>query len=115
SIDFDKSINKDELIAGFEITWSEFGNTLNEHLTSIGVEEDKLIGQYFLKKDEILSAEKVASKLFIYLWDDVVRYNRGAVFSETQNFSKLLKEYKVNSLNSFSKQLRDKLKGIANE
>lgn len=114
-IDFKNSIHRNEVVAGFKIKWSEFGEILNDHLSSIGVEEDKLIGQYFLTKDEIGFEDKVASKLFIYLWDDVVRYNREAVFAQPNNFSKLLELYKSDGRKIFSKQLKDKLPGVADE
>ncbi|MDQ7232119.1 ATPase, partial [Staphylococcus haemolyticus] len=78
----------------FEMFWSDFGSTLNEFLTEIGVEEDKLIGQRFINKKEMASNDLIASKLLIYLWDDVVRYNRQKLFKEHKMFSRLITQFK---------------------
>lgn len=57
------------------IGWESFRNQINKKLlTDLNVPEDKLIGPYFLTQDEISKPEKVLNKLFLYLWDDVARF-----------------------------------------
>jgi 5-methylcytosine-specific restriction endonuclease McrBC GTP-binding regulatory subunit McrB len=59
------------------ITWDDFRKAINEKLLKdLNVPEDKLIGPYFLTQEEISKPEKVLNKLFLYLWDDVVRFQQ---------------------------------------
>lgn len=67
------------------ITWENFATTLNNHLLSINISEDKLIGPYFLRKSELNNSNKISNKLLIYLWDDVVKYNRDELFNKMFN------------------------------
>ncbi|MFS7255116.1 AAA family ATPase [Carnobacterium divergens] len=93
-INFNASINRDITIEGFGVTWGEFAVELNNVLSKInGITEDKLIGPYFLKQNDLLSKEKIASKLLIYLWDDVVRYQRDSLFIEKNRFSIVIKDF----------------------
>jgi hypothetical protein len=63
--------------------WESFRNQINRKLlTDLNIPEDKLIGPYFLTKEEINSPEKVLNKLFLYLWDDVARFQH----KELMNF-----------------------------
>lgn len=69
--------------AGYKITWANFANTINEYLSSVlKVNEDKLIGPYFIKENELQDNKKIAYKLLIYLWDDVVRHQRNELFND---------------------------------
>ncbi|WP_172581183.1 AAA family ATPase [Vibrio harveyi] len=62
----------------FKISWSEFATIINNVLIEAHVAEDRLIGPFFVKKDEIetveAAKETLNSKLFVYLWDDVLRH-----------------------------------------
>ncbi|MFC0189452.1 AAA family ATPase [Fictibacillus aquaticus] len=69
--------------AGYSISWFKFASILNKYLaSSLKINEDKLIGQYFIKKNELADNKKIAYKLLIYLWDDVVRHQRNEFFNE---------------------------------
>lgn len=64
------------------IAWESFRNQINKKLlTDLNIPEDKLIGPYFLTKEEISSPEKVLNKLFLYLWDDVARFQHKELMS----------------------------------
>jgi 5-methylcytosine-specific restriction protein B len=59
------------------IDWESFRGQINKKLmTDLNIPEDKLIGPYFLTKEEISSPEKILNKLFLYLWDDVARFQQ---------------------------------------
>jgi 5-methylcytosine-specific restriction protein B len=59
------------------VEWESFRNQINNKLlTDLNLPEDKLIGPYFLTEDEISKPDKVLNKLFLYLWDDVVRFQQ---------------------------------------
>ncbi len=106
---FDSLDFKDVKIAGFNILWKDFGKKLNIHLTNIGVEEDKLIGQRFISISDMNNSDKVASKLLIYLWDDVVRYKRKELFREVKTFSNLITSYKKIGVKIFVPALAEEL------
>jgi 5-methylcytosine-specific restriction protein B len=59
------------------VSWEIFRNKINQKLlTDLNTPEDKLIGPYFLTQDEISKPEKILNKLFLYLWDDVARFQQ---------------------------------------
>lgn len=70
------------------ITWKNFANhVVNRKLQDIGVPEDRLLGPFFLNKEELDSDESaqqsLCGKLFVYLWDDVLRHKgRTNLFKE---------------------------------
>ncbi|MBE4012686.1 AAA family ATPase [Vibrio parahaemolyticus] len=70
-----------------QIQWPDFAQTINNVLIDLGVAEDRLIGQFFLNKNELKDASVAMSaindKLFVYLWDDVLRH-----FGDKRIFSK---------------------------
>lgn len=94
-INFANAVNANTLVAGFGISWKHFAETLNSHLSDMDIEEDKLIGPYFLRSTDIENKSKIASKLFIYLWDDVMRYRREQIFKQSKSFSKLIQDYNL--------------------
>ncbi|WP_353095728.1 AAA family ATPase [Tissierella praeacuta] len=80
--------------AGRNIKWKYMLKCINDKLKDNRVEEDRLIGQYFINTDEILNSSFLTSKLFIYLWDDVLRHKRTAFFAEgLRTYSELISAY----------------------
>ncbi len=58
------------------LAWREFVKLLNKHLTSsqtLDIAEDRLLGQWFVKKKE-LDGNGVPEKVLLYLWDDLLRH-----------------------------------------
>lgn len=83
--------------AGDTVRWSCFISSLNAKLVSLAIDEDRLIGPFFIKPTEITNIENIKAKLFLYLWDDVVRHKRNLFFDESINsYSKLLEMYDAN-------------------
>lgn len=112
-IDFSNNELSDVKIAGFDITWQTLGEELNNHLTEIlNINEDKLIGQRFLTKNEMQNIDIVSSKLLMYLWDDVVRYNREQVFVESNSFAKLIALFKSKGLDCFVPGITSRVKEV---
>ena len=83
-----------------KITWSHFARTVNTVLAELEVAEDKHLGPFFLKQAELASekssSQALTGKLFIYLWDDVLRHDgRTEVFSEdAKTYGNLIEMYK---------------------
>ena len=71
-------------IGGMNFSWREFVKALNADILTKCNEgmlaEDKLLGAYFVKESEIADARVFAEKIFMYLWNDVVKYNKEQLF-----------------------------------
>lgn len=92
-IDFSKAVHKDFKIdyAKEKVTWETFAATINNQLKKKDINEDKHLGQYFIKESEIGDLYNFASKILLYLFDDVLKFNRRGFFkSEYKTFSDLL-------------------------
>lgn len=96
-----------------EFEWNRFYMSLNELITTkLELSEDKQIGQFFIKFNNLVTDEQkldeIKNKLLHYLWDDV----QGAVISdecsifknEYKTFSSLYKAF-GNGENVFSSEL----------
>lgn len=72
-------------IEGSEIEWGTFASVINEMVTDYSLEmmssEDKRLGAYFVKKNE-LSEEEFPEKVLKYLWDDAFKMKKDAVFDD---------------------------------
>lgn len=91
-------------IPGIDKTWESFLNTINNEILdekygSNG--EDKQLGIYFVD-DKILSVEqtsndvnkrKFAEKVFMYLWEDVVKYDRDGMFKNYKTLDSLVDDF----------------------
>ncbi len=82
---FDLSEHAADRIEGTQISWGAFASVINEMALASGAElvslEDKRLGVYFARKKE-LKADRFPQKVLKYLWDDVFRMDRRAVFRE---------------------------------
>jgi len=83
------------------ITWSIFARSLNEVLSTEypNLDEDRLIGPWFLNNDEVNFnfSKAIESKLFTYLWNDVLRHQQRDKIFNMQNittFGDLVKTYR---------------------
>ncbi|CAH6782231.1 AAA_5 domain-containing protein [Vibrio chagasii] len=86
----------------FKISWPKLATIINDVLIEANVAEDRLLGPFFVKKDEIETAEAakqtLSSKVFVYLWDDVLRHlGHTKIFSSKyKTFGKLSSEFNKN-------------------
>jgi len=82
-----------------EIEWDKLRTRINDRLTEadLNVNEDKLIGPFFISINELQSDkinEIFKSKLLIYLFEDVLKHRKGKLFSPQYNtLSKILRAY----------------------
>ncbi|WP_281613145.1 AAA family ATPase [Flammeovirga sp. SubArs3] len=109
------SINDEDsikAIADWEITflgkkysWNTFRTEINEQLSSekIGANEDKLIGPFFLKEEELDDDSVIKNKLIHYLRENVVRHNPTQLFNAeyAKSFSKILDAGKEDKIFTF--------------
>lgn len=89
-------VHEDSLVqyGGREIKWKLLLRAINKKLKMLKVNEDRLIGPYFISPDEITDPNFISEKLYIYLWDDVLRHRRGQFFSGNINsYSELIENH----------------------
>ncbi|UXN12918.1 AAA family ATPase [Lactobacillus amylovorus] len=70
-----------ETATGFGMHWRDLAERINKMLLNLGINEDALLGQYFFTKKELHNKDLVGDKLLSYLWNDVARYKRNALFN----------------------------------
>ncbi|MFE0625219.1 AAA family ATPase [Priestia aryabhattai] len=95
--------------------WNSFRKCLNSRLIDLNVKEDKLIGPFFIKKEELndqageLLEESTFQKIFKnklirYLSEEVFKFNnRGELFGNYKTFSQLISAYDSNEEKIFLK------------
>lgn len=82
--------------------------------------EDKRLGAFFVRKDELAEptdeneGNPFAEKVIKYLWDDVFKFNKSALFdNELNSLDKVLRTFKqangFNRFKIFTQEIRDKL------
>lgn len=115
---------KDSRVTKIDVTWKQFVEAINEFMMSeenkdLFISEDKQIGPYFVKENELNDTSKFGYKVLLYLWDDVFKMDKYKLFNkEIRTFSKLISEFSGNqSINIFSSNFIKKLeeKKIKNE
>lgn len=76
----------DNIIEGTEITWGAFANEINNIIISnnsdIGSSEDKRLGAYFVKKNQ-MTIKKFPEKVLKYLWDDAFKMDKTIIFKDS--------------------------------
>lgn len=86
--------NDEANIETINITWGDFSKILNDELKELNVPEDRLFGHRFLDDNELKTKEKandtVAGKLLVYLWDDVLRHGKKALYFVLKNLKHLV-------------------------
>jgi hypothetical protein len=99
-IDFQSSPKGAVELDGRLLTWDSLAKSINEILSTeyAHLEEDRFIGPWFLNKEEVQSqfSKSIESKLFTYLWNDVLRHQQKDKIFNDQNirtFSDLIKVF----------------------
>jgi len=77
---------------GNSYKYNEFRNSINDSLKQIGIPEDRLIGPFFLSKDELDNPSIIKNKLLLYLRDDILRHSPEKLF-KSKIFSDIVKDY----------------------
>ena len=107
------------------ITWNDFRETINNYLSkTVLINEDKLMGVYFISKNDLEECENdpdgltsiIKNKVLMYLYEDVCRTYRKKVFNMDKAFStsELLKNFSKEGLKVFNSDLSQKLRDKIN-
>ncbi len=99
------------------VEWKHFALAINKILSDLAIPEDRHLGPFFLSDHDLIDeesrAESLTGKLFMYLWDDVLRHgNRPEIFFEEINTYGQLNSRFYNSEQIFSDKFFDELKLI---
>ncbi len=74
-------------ICGSTITWRFFAETINDLIIELGQgglnSEDKRLGAYFAREDELRDPAAFAEKVLMYLWNDAFKFDHPRVFKPT--------------------------------
>ena len=102
------------------VSWEDFAVVINRFLSAMDIPEDRLLGPWFLSSSELASDEtsrsSLSGKLFIYLWDDVLRHGeRSRIFSsEIATYGKLVDRF-GNEESIFNDEVAEALSVVAQE
>lgn len=84
----------------FAADWKALRKHVNELLQKAGINEDKQMGPFFLKKSELLDEDSfvaaVKNKVLMYLFEDAARHKRTAIFNakrEEMRYSTICEEF----------------------
>jgi hypothetical protein len=99
--------NKTFTIKGQTIYWNDLRKAINHALVTAHINEDKLLGPFFVSPNEMNDNEKfikaVKYKVLMYLFEDAARQWRSQIFSiETTQFSMILEKFKEDGIAVFA-------------
>ena len=108
------------------IEWNELRKAINDALSSYKINEDKLLGPYFLSRNIVVPSEgneidedvfvsAFKSKVLMYLFDDAAKQKRSSLFDgckETTKYSSICEEFEKSGVEIFCKEIRDKFPRI---
>lgn len=84
-----------------KVNWNQLRKAINNCLSEEGINEDKLMGPYFISLEKLRGGDEVfinafKNKVLMYLFDDAAKHKRSKVFSEEINsniYSKICEEF----------------------
>lgn len=106
------------------VEWNELRKKINDFMAGLGINEDKQLGPYFIRKaivvpesGEEINREKFCeafkNKVIMYLFEDAVRQKRGTLFDGIQGdktrYSGICREFDRTGALIFHKDITDKL------
>ncbi|MDY6456804.1 AAA family ATPase [Acinetobacter faecalis] len=102
-------------IGDITVSWEALAKHINDFLANLEIPEDRHLGPWFVKDEEISTSDKakdtLGSKILMYLWDDVLRHE-----GKSELFSSEIKTYGqlISKLNNdeiiFNSSFSDSLK-----
>lgn len=98
-------------------SWNKLRKAINDKLIELNVNEDKLLGPFFLKETDFDSYDKFEavfkSKVLMYLFEDAARQKRKALFSgcgekDWNIFSRICDKFKSKGVEIFCSEIANK-------
>lgn len=99
-----------EKIGDTDVSWAMFIETVNPIIVECGEgnigSEDKRLGSYFVKLNELKNRDFFSEKVLMYLWNDAFKYNHEKVFKEQyKTLEEVIKGFKKNGFEIFAKDV----------
>ena len=102
------------------MNWNKLRHSINDKLTEMKINEDKLLGPYFIseeklklvkgKKEEYADefVKSFKSKVLMYLFEDAVKMRQGDLFKvKTMRFSEICNEFDAKGIGIFQFELNE--------
>lgn len=99
-----------------EISWNALRKAINDRLSSLKINEDKLLGPYFISKNTLDLGDEsfrtaFKNKVLMYLFEDAAKQKRSSIFSvETTKYSTICKEFDKNGIDIFCNEITSQVK-----
>ena len=107
-----------------DVEWNMLRKAINERLTDLNINEDKLLGPYFIEEkyfktgddgrieDETQFLEVFKSKVLMYLFEDAARQYRTKLFvcEGNNRYSSICERFDVEGVTIFGQDFADKLR-----
>lgn len=109
-------------VAGAQLHWNSLRKAINKGLTDNGINEDKLMGAFFVSKNVIDEnnnekfVEAFCNKVIMYLFEDAARQKPGRIFeldNAKTRYSALCKDFEKNGINIFVANIVEEYKKLA--
>ena len=116
-IDTNEENAKQAKIEGKNYPWNNVRKLINGLLSELNVNEDKLMGPFFVKagNDNIISQKLFESKVLMYLWEDAARMVRKNLFEDNiKTYSSLIENWGEQGIKIF-KGAKEKFENLYNE
>ena len=95
-------------IEGTEVPWGAFASVINDMIIDISADisssEDKRLGAYFVKLNE-LATDQFPEKVLKYLWDDAFKMDKEAIFDEKMKSLEMI-------IDTYERSEGDKLQAV---
>ena len=100
--------------------WNELRKAINDRLAALKVNEDKLLGPYFLSKKAIFTGDEIDSqkfkitfknKVIMYLFEDAAKQKKSSLFAEgvdTTKYSSVCKAFEEKGIFVFCAEISNK-------
>lgn len=100
-----------EKIGDTDISWEMFLDTVNPIIIECGEgnigSEDKRLGAYFVRLNELRNRDFFSEKVLMYLWNDAFKYNHEKVFKEEyKTLEEVIKGFKKSGFEIFAKDVK---------
>ena len=108
------AVNRRIAFGGHRYDWDELRGCINRKLKQLNVNEDRLIGPYFLTQGQIQDPAEVLSKLLLYLWDDVLRFRQHELF-RSASFAEVSEVWSEGSGNPLQPGILDHIPDVSQQ
>ena len=115
---------KDVQISNTGVSWEDFNNIINDEILDLNKNnlssEDKRLGTYFIRADDLQDDQKFSEKVLKYLWDDAFKFYRSQMFNlEKHSLENLIDKFieldGIEKFTIFDESIYNKLKAEKQE